>query len=50
MNGQKQETPPRHMAGFLEAYAATNCKVYDNGEISAECKENLLDHPDENQA
>ena len=47
MNGQKQETPPT--AGFLEAYAAINCKVDGSGRNSAECKTNLLDHPDSEQ-
>ena len=49
MNGQKQETPPKHMAGFLNAYAVNGCKVDGNGRTSAGCKENLLEHPDENQ-
>ena len=44
--GQKQETPPVVLAGFLEAFADTNCKVDGNGNDSAECKSNLLDHPD----
>ena len=46
---QKQETPPSPMTGFLKAYAVRSCKVDSNGETSAECKENLLDHPDEIQ-
>ena len=49
MNGQKQETPPTTMAGFLKAYGGTNSKVEGNGNLGAECKINLLDHPDENQ-
>ena len=44
--GQKQETPPTEMAGFLEAFADTNCKVDGNGRTNAECKSNLPDHPD----
>ena len=46
MNGQKQETPPTNMAGFLKAYAVTSCKVDGNGRLSAECKVNLLENPD----
>ena len=47
--GQKQETPPTAMAGFLKAYAVWRCKVDGNGNGTAECKRNLLEHPDENQ-
>ena len=44
---RKQETPP--VAGFLEAFAVTSCKVDGNGNRDAECKTNLLDHPDSEQ-
>ena len=49
LNGQKQETPPDGKAGFLNAYAVTGCKVDGNGNRDAECKTNLLDHPDSEQ-
>ena len=44
--GQKQETPPVVLAGFLEAFADINCKVDGNGKSSAECKRNLPHHSD----
>ena len=44
--GQKQETPPVALAGFQETFAVTSCKVDGSGKTSAECKRNLLDHPD----
>ena len=47
--GQKQETPPADMAGFLEAFAVCSCKVDGNGKDGAECRLNLPDHPDASQ-
>ena len=44
--GQKQETPPTAMAGFLNAYAVTSCKVDGTGIWTAECRINLSQNPD----
>ena len=46
MNGQKQETPPMPMAGFLKAYAVNSCKVDGNGIKTAECRINLSQNSD----
>ena len=40
---------PRRWTGFLEAFAVTSCKVDGDGRLIAECKTNLLDHPDSEQ-
>ena len=46
LNSPETRNPATGEGGVSVAFADTNCKVDGNGIDTAECKRNLLDHPD----